>query len=207
MMQQKQEPAEKKILEAAIDCIEEFGAGGATVRRIAAKAGVNVAAINYYFRTKEQMMERVVELTLQNAFGWDDLQQTDALPPAQQVFAIFSHLGEGAQRYPEITRMHFFGTAGGCRPQAERAINAFLETLLQKLVQKGCTDGTPQGETTLREALSQLFLAGVFAAGVAPGLCVPFLGGSLTENERRDAWLHGMVERLLPYGAETPVKL
>ena len=38
---------EIKIIEAAIDCIEQFGLKGATNRRIAEKAGVNLAAINY----------------------------------------------------------------------------------------------------------------------------------------------------------------
>lgn len=46
------EPVEIKIIEAAIECIEQFGLKGATNRRIAEKAGVNLAAINYYFRSK-----------------------------------------------------------------------------------------------------------------------------------------------------------
>ena len=65
---------EIKIIEAAIDCIEQFGLKGATNRRIAEKAGVNLAAINYYFRSKENLIERVMETTLHNAFDWDDIQ-------------------------------------------------------------------------------------------------------------------------------------
>ncbi len=46
-MQAEPGPIERKIIEAAIECIEQYGIQGATNRRIAEIAGVNSAAINY----------------------------------------------------------------------------------------------------------------------------------------------------------------
>lgn len=102
------EGAELRILEAAIAAIEEFGFQNVTVRRIAARAGVNIAAINYYFRTKEQLIEKVIRLTLDNTFDWGELTHADGLPPKEMLAAVMDHLSMGALNYPAITRAHFY---------------------------------------------------------------------------------------------------
>ena len=60
---------EEKIIRATIDCIEEFGIVGATTRRIAKSAEVNIAAINYYFRSKDRLIEIGLHQTMENSFG------------------------------------------------------------------------------------------------------------------------------------------
>jgi AcrR family transcriptional regulator len=44
--------AEEKIITAAVECIEKYGIKGTTIRQIAEQAGVNIAAVNYYFRSR-----------------------------------------------------------------------------------------------------------------------------------------------------------
>lgn len=57
----KEHPAvRQRILEAAGCVFAEVGYEGATVRAITERAGVNVAAINYYFRDKAALYEQVV---------------------------------------------------------------------------------------------------------------------------------------------------
>ena len=56
---------ELKIIEAAIACIEKYGYGETTVRKIAAQADVNVAAVNYYFGSKDELINRALEISLQ----------------------------------------------------------------------------------------------------------------------------------------------
>lgn len=58
-------PPEKRILIAALECIRESGLEGATVRAIASRAGVNPAAVNYYYRSKD----RVIEEALRSAWS------------------------------------------------------------------------------------------------------------------------------------------
>jgi TetR/AcrR family transcriptional regulator, regulator of cefoperazone and chloramphenicol sensitivity len=60
-------PRERIVL-ATIFCIEEFGVSGATVRRIVKSARVNVAAINYYFGSKDRLLEAALAQTLHEAF-------------------------------------------------------------------------------------------------------------------------------------------
>jgi AcrR family transcriptional regulator len=52
---------ESKILEAATNTFLLFGYHGTTLQLIADKAGVNTAAIHYYFRSKERLYLKVVE--------------------------------------------------------------------------------------------------------------------------------------------------
>lgn len=54
----------ESILDAAERQFAENGVAGTTVRAITAAAGVNVAAINYYFRSKEELYREVVNRRL-----------------------------------------------------------------------------------------------------------------------------------------------
>lgn len=52
---------EAAILSAADDIFGECGFDGASVRAVAERAGVNKALVFYYFRSKEQLYDRVLE--------------------------------------------------------------------------------------------------------------------------------------------------
>ena len=190
------EEIEQRILEAAVACIEEFGISHTTVRKIAAKADVNTAAINYYFRTKEQLVDKAIELTLKNAFDWGDLQDTESLPPREQLLAIVEHLAKGAQDFPRITRAHFYETMvnGNYETSAVKALNRFMETLLAKFRDKGCM----MDDRALRYSLTQVFMAGMFSIGVVPNLCSDFLGADLTDDRERRTYLRHLVDRMIP---------
>jgi AcrR family transcriptional regulator len=49
----------ERILDAAEHLFAEHGYDGASLRDITAKAGVNLAAVNYHFRTKESLIQAV----------------------------------------------------------------------------------------------------------------------------------------------------
>jgi len=49
------------ILNAAMDLFAQKGFEGTSVRQIAAQAQVNPAMISYYFKTKEKMLEKLIE--------------------------------------------------------------------------------------------------------------------------------------------------
>lgn len=189
------EGAELRIVEAAIAAIEEYGFKNATVRRIATKAGVNIASINYYFRTKEQLLDKVIELTLDNAFDWSDLAYTESLPPKEQLFAIMDHLAKGAQNYPATTRAHFYDMimTGTNNTPAAAAMNRFMETIYQKFRLKGC----PMNEKDLRNSITQVFMTGLFSVGVMPNVYEPFVHTDLTHDSERRKFLKHLIDRLI----------
>ena len=51
----------EKIIEAALEIIKNEGLQKVTVRKIAAMAGVNIAAINYHFGSKEKVLNEALE--------------------------------------------------------------------------------------------------------------------------------------------------
>lgn len=54
----------RTILEAAIAVFSDKGLGGATIRRVAAKAGVNSALSYYYFENKQKLFEETIRLVV-----------------------------------------------------------------------------------------------------------------------------------------------
>lgn len=58
----------QKLLAATIGCLAQYGVEGATVRRIVAHAGVNIAAVNYHFGSKEALLREALDMTVHEAF-------------------------------------------------------------------------------------------------------------------------------------------
>ncbi len=102
------EQARQQLLQAAIELFGELGLKGATTRDIAQRAGQNIAAITYYFNSKEGLYLAVAQYIadfIQQAFSplaqeIDHFLQLPAehQPPEQQLHYIrqgllaFSHL-------------------------------------------------------------------------------------------------------------------
>src|ERR1041385_5554657 len=55
------ESAEKKIIEAARKLFTEKGYHAIKTRDIANEAGINLALLNYYFRSKEKLFELIMK--------------------------------------------------------------------------------------------------------------------------------------------------
>lgn len=60
---------ETKIKEAAKKVFVEYGYEGTKVRQIAEEAGVNIALLNYYFRSKEQLFNSIYAEAFVSFFG------------------------------------------------------------------------------------------------------------------------------------------
>jgi AcrR family transcriptional regulator len=60
---------EDKILLAAAKVFTEKGFSGTRTRDIAEEAGINLALLNYYFRTKEKLFEQVMKVKIVLLFG------------------------------------------------------------------------------------------------------------------------------------------
>ncbi|AUX35997.1 MULTISPECIES: TetR/AcrR family transcriptional regulator [Sorangium] len=97
----------QRLVVAAIDQIEKHGIGQATVRRIAAAAEVNIAAVNYYFRSKEALLAAALEGSIRHML--EDTEEFLARMPDDPMDALSGLLGyllEGCLRYPNLSRAH-----------------------------------------------------------------------------------------------------
>jgi AcrR family transcriptional regulator len=80
------------ILLAAFELFGTFGYGGASVRSIAKTAGVNLAAINYHFKNKEELFWQVMEATyLSVDLKIHDFQQQShsVIEMAERIYDFF----------------------------------------------------------------------------------------------------------------------
>ncbi len=97
----------QRLVVAAIDQIEKHGVGQVTVRKIAAAAGVNIAAVNYYFRSKEALLAAALDGSIRHMLA--DSEEFLARMPDDPLEALSGLLGyylEGGLRYPNVGRAH-----------------------------------------------------------------------------------------------------
>ena len=129
---------EERILLAAIDCINEEGFAGATIRRIAERAEVNQAAISYYYRGKDKLLELALETTLKNAFDLADFADSADFAPKERLSHILEGLIAGSLRYPGIARAHFYAPLmrGDYKVPAIKRLNQFMTELAADLAER-----------------------------------------------------------------------
>jgi AcrR family transcriptional regulator len=106
------------ILEATIGAIEKHGLPGLTTRLIASQAGVNNAALHYYFGTKEALINAALALTLQHMLADTDEILGRSLPIRERLADLLNYLIEGTFAFPNVIRAHLWaplmdGTSGG----------------------------------------------------------------------------------------------
>jgi AcrR family transcriptional regulator len=56
--------SEQKILDAAKKVFEEYGYNGARMQQIADEAGISKASLHYYFRSKDNLFDRIFDETM-----------------------------------------------------------------------------------------------------------------------------------------------
>jgi AcrR family transcriptional regulator len=108
----EQVPPPQRLVMAAIRCVERHGVDAATVRRITEDAGANVAAINYYFGSKDRLIEVALAHTLHEGFGkalgeLGELMRSPGAGGAREAVEVFfrEYLSH-ALDYPRISFAH-----------------------------------------------------------------------------------------------------
>jgi AcrR family transcriptional regulator len=182
----------EQILNATVELIEEKGLSQLTVRTIARRARVNIAAVNYYFGSKEKLLDAVLAFTLDNAFT-DPLAELSSrsLAPDEALRFILSDWLQGAANYPGITRAHVLGhhLAKQQHSRSVDRLNGFLKALathLQELQPEADPD-------SIRVSIVQKISAIILPA-MLPELFQGFLGLDLATPEGRDRYLNQLLD-------------
>lgn len=193
-MSDEQESPQQRILYATISCIEEEGVPNVTTRRIAARAGVNVAAINYYFRSKDALIDRALGETLVNAFDWDDYAASEKANPHDRVVHVLEVLLEGSLHYPGIARTHLLEEPApdGGPGRASAALQRFLERIQRDLVERGLA----MEPAAIRTRLLQAYAAVILAAVTIRPLLSSFGSVDLSDPAARHEYVESVVTAL-----------
>jgi AcrR family transcriptional regulator len=186
---------EDKIINATIACLEEFGLHGTTIRKIGETAGLNSAAVNYYFRSKSALIDRVMEITLDNAFRWADFQYTEEWPLRAQLIEIMRQLAAGAVKFPKISQAHFYElfVNNNYGTPVMGKLTAFLDRVLAEILRKR----PDLDETRARRLLIGLISSVLIYYAAFPGLFDAFAGADMREPSAQRAYIEATVDALL----------
>lgn len=164
------------MLVATLGCIEEFGLKGATVRRIAARAGVNPAAVNYYYRSKDKLIEEALRS------AWSHVEKdieliTREATDTDALFGIATrYLLEGAFRSPRLIR-----AVVAEHPTLHLEVAGFLKKLFSRMT----------GQNGPRKNLERgllLLTSFVVFLGFAPNVAKVLSGVDLSDPIARDGF-------------------
>lgn len=130
---------ENKIIIATIECISEYGISKVTSRLIAEKAGINVAAINYYFRSKDNLISKALDIALTNAFDSEFFELIDKSQSLKNtIYNLFIYLFKGSLRYSNLIKAIFQDSSSKINYQSKQIskLNNYMEKICQKLNKK-----------------------------------------------------------------------
>ena len=77
--------AKERIIKAFLDIIGQKGDLRVTVRDISKKANVNLAAVNYYFRTKQNLLDEIEKYFFKKVFDNNQILDDLSLSPKQRI--------------------------------------------------------------------------------------------------------------------------
>ena len=150
--------AKERIYLATLALIDEVGAERITTRAIAAAAGVNVASINYYYRSKDILLAEVLKASWEHTIG--DLRAflaREPWDPAACLGELADYLLEGGLGHPMVTRAHFLGLDGGhgkgqlCSFGAGPGLRSLIEEIAGRLA---AARGQPRDEALVLRTAS-----------------------------------------------------
>jgi AcrR family transcriptional regulator len=130
----------EKILSAASELFQEKGFDLTSVREIAAKAGVNVALINYHFQSKENLLLAVLEQSVDaSRVKLNDINNADITPQEKlmRVIEMYADKVFSNCRYHQFIHRELAGTQ---RPELMEGVAKILNknsSELRKLLEEG----------------------------------------------------------------------
>ncbi len=176
------EQAPQRLIASAIDEIERHGLGQLTVRNVAAAAGVNIAAVNYYFRSKETLVAAALEGSVRHMVEDTDayIARMPADPHGVLTELLVFYL-EGGLRYPRLSRalLHDAFTTDDYRGPFPLLFGPAMQRLRDAVL--AAVPGIDQNAAAQRviAALSAMFFPAFFAGLYAP------LGALESEADRQ----------------------
>ncbi len=190
-MPKKKTPTAEKIILTTIDLIEEKGIQKVTTRNIAQRAKVNLASINYYFGSKEQLIKLALKRTLDemNQMPAETLGRED-LNPKEKLNAFLEAFMAGAIKWPGITKGHLYEPFinNNYNTIFVRRFNNLINEVMEKI--KDLKLKPPHSD--LKLSIIQLISA-VTIPGILPKLFKHFSSCDFTQKEKRKAYIDDLI--------------
>lgn len=182
------------IMAAAEKLIALEGVCSITTRRIAAVAGVNAAALNYHFGSKEELVEKVLDRILERIFGdWKRILEIGEMSLPVRLYCLFDYTMDTLVSKPGILSSHLFDPLVEMNRRAIFAerIGQFLRDLPVKL-----EEHLPLQAGEIRLNLGQAMLSAISAAAI-PELFREISEEDISSGPARSRYIRGLMSRFL----------
>jgi AcrR family transcriptional regulator len=196
-MSNKEMSGRERIYMATVRIIGKEGVRALTTRKIAQEAGVNIAAINYYYGSKDKLVEEALNGTLKEMTDFpSDLLDVEALELPARLQAFFQGLMGSMLKYPGIPRAHLYAplVENDFSTPFVRLFQDFLEDVHTKLTEKGVR--VKVKDLDLRMAIIQMFSALVLP-GMFPQMFEPFAQAKLKDPQVLKRYVAGLLDHYL----------
>jgi len=193
-MSRKELSSRERIYLATVKIIGKKGIQALTTRRIAQEAEVNIAAINYYYGSKDKLVEEALNGTLNEMADFpSDLLDVEAIEIPARLQAFFQGLMGSMLKYPGITRAHLYAPLVNndfSTPFVLR-FQDFLEDIHTKLKEKGVE--VKAKDMDLRMAIVQIISALILPTVVSQ-MFEPFAQARLKDPEVLKRYVSGLLD-------------
>lgn len=176
----------EQILFATIEAIEKHGLPNLTTRIIAEEAGVNNAALHYYYGTKENLIDIALDQTAYHMLGDTKTILESDQPIQTRMREMLKYIIEGVSRFPNMIRAHMIGPLIYSERQKELAnmLNSWVEMSMAALIPY-----IPEkSHTKVRFAINMLFST-ILMSGILAGSSEDYGWVSIEDPNEREIFL------------------
>lgn len=142
-----------KILDTTVKLLFAIPPGELTTRRIAREAEVNIAAINYHFRSKDELVNRAMEAATATAFEKGvAVLLAPGQGPIERLRDFLRGYASGLEKFPGLTKTAFLGLFQ--MDDSKTFYGRYMKEMLEKVGQVIAEAHGPDSTTTALRVLS-----------------------------------------------------
>lgn len=116
MEQKTNQTTKEKVLVATLDLISNIGLQNVTIRQIAAAAGVNVAAVNYHFGSKDKVINDSLEFLMNRSNRIFNCLKDTKVAPEVRLRLFIKNYSKNLIKYPEIIKLMIYQSMNESSP-------------------------------------------------------------------------------------------
>jgi AcrR family transcriptional regulator len=168
-----------RIIATTLGLIEKEGVHGLTTRTIAREANVNIAAINYYFSSKQRLIEETLQSALDHMFSDTSGIFAQAGSSTDDILKnVMFYFLQGSLMYPGIIKamLHEPINNNNYEVAIVQQITEFIRGLVSQTEQAMEAD-----ESAIRERIMQIFSVSIMVA-LLPNTFKTILGDDFIDN-------------------------
>ena len=162
------------ILLSTIEAIEKHGLVNLTTRLIAEEAGVNNAALHYYYGTKDNLIEAALNQTANHMLEDSRAIIASDMSIETRLRELLNYIIDGVEKFPNVLRAHLMGPLvyANRKEELTQLLASWIALASNAIRESGAGRSPQQIKFSLDMIFSYIIMSGLFKT---------------SENE--DAWM------------------